>query len=156
MVVSVLFAHVSCVYDKNGGGVPMELRTEEIQHQDLDGRALRVFLKALEIAGGPRALVQRRHLTWVPSLLEAAYVIVLKEEYGKTEDQIASTLGITRNTLRLILRADPETVRRRLQEPAEETEEAKAHVAGGLAKLAYAALKGGEKIELLETLSQAS
>ena len=134
----------------------MELRTEEIQRQDLDGEAVRVFLKALEIAGGPRALVQRRHLTWVPSLLEAAYAIVLKEQYGKTEEEVASTLGLTRNTVRLIYRADPETVRRRLQETVEETEEAKAHIAGGLAKLAYTALKNGEKIELLEKLCQTS
>jgi len=129
----------------------MELKPEEIQRVDVDREAIRVFLKALEIAGGPRELVRRRHLTWVPSLLEASYAVVLREQ-GKTEEEIAATLGLTRPTVRLILRANPELVKRRLEEPLEG--EARAHVAGGLAQLAFSALKKGEKIDLLESLSE--
>jgi len=128
----------------------MKLKPEEIQRVDVDREAIRVFLKALEIAGGPRELVRRRHLTWVPSLLEASYAVVLREQ-GKTEE-IAAMLGLTRPTVRLILRADPGLVKRRLEEPLEE--EARAHVAGGLAQLAFSALKKGEKIELLESLAE--
>ncbi len=111
-----------------------------------------MFLKALEIAGGPRELIKRRHLTWVPSLLEAAYAVVLKER-GRTEEEIAAELGLTRPTVRLILRADPEQVRRRLEAPPP-GEEARAHVAGGLAKLAWQALRRGEDIGLLSALTR--
>jgi|Deesub1362A_J573_1020465.scaffolds.fasta_scaffold01116_6 probable regulatory domain-containing protein len=130
----------------------MELKPEEIQRVDVDREAIRVFLKALEIAGGPRELVRRRHLTWVPSLLEASYAVVLREQ-GKPEEEIAATLGLTRPTVKLILRADPGLVKRRLEESLG-GEEARAHVAGGLAQLAFSALKKGEKIELLESLSE--
>jgi predicted transcriptional regulator len=39
------------------------------QPPDIDQRALRVFLKAIELVGGPRQLVELRRLTWLPSLM---------------------------------------------------------------------------------------
>jgi predicted transcriptional regulator len=51
------------------------------QPPDIDQRALRVFLKAIELVGGPRQLVELRRLTWLPSLMEAAYAVVLAEEH---------------------------------------------------------------------------
>ena len=129
----------------------MELKASVIERVPPDQEALRVFLKALEIAGGPRELIKRRHLTWVPSLLEAAYAVVLKER-GRTEEEIAAEVGLTRPAVRLILRADPEQVKRRLAAPPP-GEEARAHVAGGLAKLAWQALRQGEEIELLSALT---
>lgn len=129
----------------------MELSQDEIKRQDLDAAALRVFLKAMEIAGGLRELVQRRNLTWVPSLLQASYAIVLREEYGKTEEEIASLLGTSRGTIRHILRADPDLVRRRLEESLD-SEETRTHIAGGLAKQAFMSLKSGEPIGLLANL----
>jgi len=130
----------------------VELREDEIRLETVDDEALRVFLKALEIAGGPRELVRKRHLTWVPSLLEASYIVVLKER-GRTEEEIAAWLGVTRQTVRLVAGADPDAVLKRLSKPTE-GEEARIHVAGGLAKLAWRALKRGEEVELLSALAR--
>ncbi len=122
--------------------MPVIIGEEEIKERDIDGRAIRVFLKALEILGGPRRLIELRNLTWVTSLMEAAYAIVLAEEAFKTEDEIAQFLGLTRQTVRNILRADPELVMMKLEGELKE-KSLKAHTAGGLAKLAYKEIKEG-------------
>ncbi len=109
------------------------------QVADLDGRAMRLFLKAIELLGGPRGLVERRRLTWLPSLMEAAYAVVLREEGNKTVDEIASFLGLSTAATRNILAASPEMVQERLEGELEQ--ERRSHVAGGLAKLAYMALR---------------
>ncbi|OAQ20839.1 bacterio-opsin activator [Thermosulfurimonas dismutans] len=122
--------------------MPIIIGESEIQERDLDARALRVFLKALELLGGPRKLIELRNLTWVTSLMEASYAVILAEEGLKTEDEIAAFLGLTRQTVRNILRADPELVMMKLEgELREKTP--KAHTAGGLAKLAYREIKEG-------------
>ena len=108
------------------------------QVHDLDQRAFRVFLKAIEVLGGPRSLIEHRRLTWLPSLMEAAYAVVLKEEGHKTADDIASFLGLSSAAVRNLLAAQPEAVAERLR--GELGEEQRVHVAGGLAKLAYRAL----------------
>ena len=118
------------------------LGAEEIKTQDIDALAIRVFLKALEIIGGPRKLILYRNLTWIPSLLEAAYAIVLANEYLKTEEEIAAFTGLTRQTVRNILRADAELVLKKLEGERQE-KRVKAHTAGGLAKLAYQEIKEG-------------
>lgn len=112
------------------------------QEKDYDTLALRVFLKALEIIGGPRKLFEYRNLTWVPSLMEACYAVVLKEEGMKTEDEIAEFIGITKQTVRNMLSADPELVLKKLEGELE-SKEIKVHTAGGLAKLAYREVKEG-------------
>ena len=118
------------------------LRPDEIQQYDIDTIAIRVFLKALEIIGGPRKLIELRNLTWITSLMEAAYAVVLADQSLKTEDEIAEFLGLTRQTVRNILRADPELVMQKLEgELREKTP--RAHTAGGLAKLAYKEIKEG-------------
>jgi len=109
---------------------------------DYDTLALRVFLKALEIIGGPRKLFEYRNLTWIPSLMEASYAVVLKEEGLKTEDEIAEFLGLTKQTVRNMLSADPELVLMKLQGELE-SKDVKVHTAGGLAKLAYREVKAG-------------
>lgn len=116
------------------------------QEVNIDELAMKVFLKALDIAGGPRKLIEHRNLTWVPSLIEASYAIVLHNEQKKTAAQIAQFLGITEQTARNILRADEEAVKKKIEEVGDD-EEIRAHVAGGLAKLAYKEIK--------ETLSEA-
>ena len=115
---------------------------QEIKTQDIDALAVRVFLKSLEMIGGPRKLILYRNLTWIPSLLEAAYSVVLANEYLKTESEIAEFLGLTRQTVRNILRADPELVIKKLEGELKE-KDLKAHTAGGLAKLAYQEIKEG-------------
>ncbi len=124
--------------------MPVIVGAEEIRERDLDALALRVFLKALEILGGPRKLIELRNLTWVTSLMEAAYAIVLAEEGFKTEDEIAAFLGLTRQTVRNILRADPELVRMKLEGELQDRTP-KAHTAGGLAKMAYREIKEGRE-----------
>lgn len=118
------------------------LGAEDIKEVDVDALAIRVFLKALEILGGPRKLIEYRNLTWVPSLIQASYAIVMARELMKTEDQIAEYLGLTRQTVRNILRADEELVLKKLEGELQE-KTPKAHTAGGLAKLAYKEIKEG-------------
>ncbi len=122
--------------------MPVVIGPQEIQEFDVDTLALRVFLKALEILGGPRKLIALRNLTWVTSLMEAAYAVVLAEDALKTEDDIAEFLGLTRQTVRNILRAEPELVLKKLEGELHE-KTPRAHTAGGLAKLAYEEIKQG-------------
>jgi probable regulatory domain-containing protein len=104
------------------------------QPVDVDRQALEVFLKAIELAGGPRGLIEHRRLTWLPSLMEAAYAVVLQEAHRWNVQAISRFLGLSTATVRLMLRASTEAVRERLQkaEPEEHT-----HIAGGLARLAW-------------------
>ncbi len=127
------------------------LKPDEIQYEDLDSLAVRVFLKALEILGGPRKLIEYRNLTWLPSLMSSSYAVVLHEEFHRTEDEIAEFLGLTRNTVRNMLRADVELVLKKLKGEIENPETApKEHTAGGLAKFAYREIKEGrDNIELI-------
>ncbi len=139
----------------------MILERSEIREPNIDGEALRVFLKAIDLAGGPQALAHKRNLTWLPSLLQASYMVVLAE-HGRIEDEIAQFLGLTRQTVRNALRADVEAVKKRLAQEglAEEEEESRTHIAGGLAKWAYQEIKAGREhipflAELLEEFSRA-
>jgi len=143
----------------------MILNEAEIKTPNIEGEALRVFLKTIDLVGGPRSLAQKRNLTWLPSLLEASYIVVLFE-HGKTESEIAEYLGITKQTVRNALKADIDVVKKKIQEEfqeefQEETEEdIKTHIAGGLAKWAYQEIKAGNEnipfiAELYEEFSKA-
>ena len=119
----------------------------------VDATAVRIFLKTLELVGGPRKLFEYRNLTWLPSLMEAAYVVALTREYGKTQQEVANELGLSSQTVRNILNANEEEVRKRVEQSEELARETHTHVAGGLAKLAYSRIKqGDEKISFLEEL----
>jgi probable regulatory domain-containing protein len=74
---------------------------------DLEQLVTRVFFRAIDLLGGLSKLTEFRTLTWLPSLARAAYVVVLREEYLRTEEEIAQKVGLTKNTVRSILRADP-------------------------------------------------
>ena len=110
--------------------------------------AERVFFKSIDLLGGLDKLAEYRTLTWLPSIARASFAIVLREEFLKTEDEIAQFLGITRNTVRQILRADPNLALYKIEHLDELTEEEKkqlkVHTAGGIAKLAYKLIKSGE------------
>ncbi|NPA15272.1 MAG: bacterio-opsin activator [Deferribacteres bacterium] len=128
------------------------LGADEIKEVDVDSLAIRVFLKALEILGGPRKLIEYRNLTWVPSLIQASYAVVLARELMKTEDEIAAFLGLTRQTVRNILRADEELVLKKLEGELKE-KTPRAHTAGGLAKLAYKEiLEGRDNLDLIVSI----
>jgi probable regulatory domain-containing protein len=113
------------------------------QPPDIDQRALRVFLKAIELVGGPRQLVELRRLTWLPSLMEAAYAVVLAEEHHRPAEEIARFLGVSSAAVRHLLRAPEAAVLERLR--GEEPSEHNVHIAGGLAKLALEALQREEE-----------
>ncbi len=134
------------------------LTPEEIREFDIDAMAIRVFLKSLELIGGPRKLIEYRNLTWIPSLMEASYAVVLRDVANKTEAEIAEFLGSTRQTVRNMLRAEPELVLKKLEGELEE-KTPRAHTAGGLAKLAYKEIKEGREnltmfLHLLQVASE--
>lgn len=110
--------------------------------------AERVFFKSIDLLGGLDKLAQYRTLTWLPSIARAAFAIVLREEYIKTEDYIAEYIGLSRNTVRQILRADPNLAIYKIKHidelTTEEKKELRVHTAGGIAKLAYKLIKEGE------------
>ncbi len=125
---------------------------------DVDAKAMRVFLKSIEILGGPRKLVEHRNLTWLPSLMAASYAIVYAKEKNYSAEHIASVLGVTKQTVQNMLRADPEAIKSKLDDVAgEKDEEKRTHTAGALAKLAYQEiLAGRDEINLaIEITKQA-
>lgn len=117
--------------------------------QDVENLVTRVFFKSVELLGGMSKLAEYRTLTWLPSLARASYVVVLKEQYIKTDEEIAQIVGLTKNTVRNILRADPELALRKIKSLEEmlkeESRELKVHTAGGIAKLAYREVKEGHE-----------
>jgi len=123
----------------------LEIKTNDYEIKYL---AERVFFKSIDLVGGLDNLAKYRNLTWLPSLARASFVIVLREEYLKTEDEIAQFVGITRTTVRQILRADPNLALYKIQHldelSEEEKKQLKVHTAGGIAKLAYKLVKAGE------------
>ncbi len=121
---------------------------KEAKGVEVDELAERVFLKAIEIVGGLKELVEFRNLTWLPSLAKASYAIVYREESGLTAEEIAEKLGMSKQSVRNILSADPEEVKKLIKGEEREISE---HKAGGLAKLAYIKLK--ERGELERTTS---
>lgn len=118
--------------------------------ESVDDMAFKVFIKSLEILGGPRKLVEYRNLTWVPSLMAAAYAVVLHDK-GKTAEEIAEFLGMTKQTIKRMLSADPEEVMAKLRGEELEKDE---HTAGGIAKEAWRRLKTGEDINIALSSTQ--
>ena len=117
--------------------------------QDVDRRALTLFLKTLDIIGGPRQLFTYRNLTWLPSLMEAAYVVTYAANGAKTAAEIAQELGLARQTVRNILAADPEKVQARLATTTTKPgTPLRTHVAGGLVKLAQQALQRAARLQV--------
>ncbi len=129
----------------------MEVIGKPVKDKSIDVLAERIFHESIRILGGLKNLVEYRNLTWLPSLAEAAYVVALKNEAIKTNREIAEYLGITEQTVKNILSADEESVKAYLEGERREKE----HIAGGLAKLAYRAIREkrdnlDERIEAME------
>ena len=125
----------------------MKVLTEPVHtsEESIDELAFKVFIKAIELLGGPRKLVEYRNLTWVPSLMAASYAVVLKDKKMMTYDEIASFIGVSTATVKRMLSADPEAVMKKIRGELEELDE---HVAGGLAKEAWERIKAGEDIHI--------
>ncbi len=120
----------------------MEVITKPVS-TSIDEMAEQVFTESIALLGGLRKLVEYRNLTWLPSLAEAAYVVVLRNEAMKSYAEIARELGITEQTVRNIATAKEERVKAYLAGEVEKPDE---HIAGGLAKLAYQKLKREERL----------
>ncbi|MGB9607729.1 MAG: bacterio-opsin activator, partial [bacterium] len=125
---------------------------------DLEVVAGRVFLKTIDLLGGLQKLAEYRALTWLPSLARASLAIVLREEFMKTEDEIAKFVGLTRNAVRNILRANPELAQKRLKEmeemSPEDKKEMRVHIAGAFVKLAYKEIKEGKEASILQRFAE--
>ena len=123
----------------------------KINDNEVKYLAERVFFKSIDLLGGLNKLAEYRTLTWLPSIARASFAIVLKEEFLKTEDEIAEFIGISRNTVRQILRADPNLALYKIEHmdelTSEEKKQLKVHTAGGITKLAYKYVKAGEDSE---------
>lgn len=115
---------------------------------DVEKMAEKVFWEAIKMLGGLKKLVEYRNLTWLPSLAEASYVVVLKNEAMKTYSEIARILGITEQTVKNIATADEREVRKYIEGELEERP--KEHIAGGIAKLAYKKLKEEGRLDTEE------
>lgn len=108
-----------------------------------DELSMKIFNKAIEILGGPREIITYKRLTWLASIFESAMVLVLKEVFNKTTDEIAQELGISSATVRNILKADSQKITEYLEKKFKEetTEDENIHIAGGLAKKAFEVLR---------------
>ncbi|WP_457642265.1 bacterio-opsin activator [Persephonella sp.] len=131
----------------------IQLTAPPVNEYDLEHLVGRVFFKAIDLLGGLHKLAEYRTLTWLPSLARASFAIVLREEYLKTEEEIAEIVGLTRNTVRNILRADPNAALFKIEHMEELTKEEKkelrVHTAGGIAKLAYKLVKEGQESQTI-------
>jgi len=121
----------------------------------LDFMAMRLFAKIIKLLGGPRKMIELRRVTWLPSLMEAVYVVLLHEIERKTAKEIAAALGLTPQTVQNILRAKPEFARKRLEalmsgELESADEETRTHMAGALAKLAYEEMRTQQEASEVE------
>jgi len=125
----------------------MEVIDKAVRDIDIDTMAEQVFQESINILGGLRKLIEYRNLTWLPSLAEAAYAVVMKEELMKTHKEIAFDLGLAPQTVQNILRADAKEVERFIKGEIEKVDE---HKAGGIAKLAYERVKREKRITLKE------
>ncbi len=131
----------------------IEIGAPVVSETEVENLVSRVFFKAIELLGGISKLAEFRTLTWLPSLARASFVVVLKEEYMKSDEEIAYKVGLTKNTVRNILRADPELALQKIRAMEElideEKRELKFHTAGGIAKLAYKEVKEGREAQTL-------
>ena len=117
-----------------------------------DEKVLSILMEALNVLGGPRKIIEFRNLTWIPSIIKAGYALLLKEA-GKTHEEIAKELGVTKATVDRMLRADPEDVMKKISGELVE-EKIDEHVAGGLAKIGYKQLKEKQIKQEIEHYSE--
>ncbi|MEN2994183.1 MAG: hypothetical protein ABDH19_02395 [Thermodesulfovibrio sp.] len=123
----------------------IEVKPYKDESSDIEEKTKKIFFKTIELLGGIRKLAEYRSLTWLPALARASYVVVLKEDFFKTDEEIAKIVGITKNTVKVILQSSPEIALKKIKELEEGIEKAekqlKIHTAGAIARLAYKELK---------------
>lgn len=107
-----------------------------VRKYDVDKIAKQVFDEAINLLGGLRKIMEYKNLTWLPSLAEASYVIVLKNESLLTSREIAEELGLSIQAVNNILRAEEIN-----EVNINELKEVSSHKAGSIVKLAYKRIK---------------
>ncbi len=120
---------------------------ERLTQEELEQLVDRVFFKVIDLVGGIKKLAEFRSLTWLPSLARAVYTVILKNEYLKSDEEISKKLGLATNTVKTMLRANPEAAIIKIKQMEEEKElkkDLRIHTAGALAKLAYNLVKEGK------------
>lgn len=130
----------------------MEIKPPTDIEKKRDEKVLGILMEVLNVLGGPRKIVEFRNLTWIPSIIKAGYALLLKEA-GKTHEEIAKELGVTKATVDRMLRADPDEVMRKVSGELVE-EKIDEHIAGGLAKIGYKQLKEKAIREEIEHYSE--
>ena len=123
------------------------MTTTQHRPSDVDDKAMRVFMKSLELAGGVGDLVKSGAHSYLPALLESSYVMVLKNEKHQPNEEIADYLGISTGAVSDILEAPTEGALIRLTHPSMEEDSPPdfGTVAGGLAKSAYQVIRREEQ-----------
>ncbi|KUK24036.1 MAG: hypothetical protein XD58_1972 [Thermotoga sp. 50_1627] len=91
----------------------LEPRPSNTEKQ-IEQLATKVLLKSIELLGGLTKIAQHRNLTWLASLARACIALVLREEYMKSEKEIAEYLGVSTASVRNMLRASVDVVKKRL------------------------------------------
>lgn len=119
--------------------------TAQHKPSDVDDKAMRVFVKSLELAGGIGDLVKTGTHAILPALLESSYVIVLKNEKHQANDEIADYIGISTGEVSEILEAPTEGAAIRFTQSSDEDIPEIGNAAGGLAKSAYQVIRREEQ-----------
>ncbi len=99
---------------------------------------LDLFLAAVDAAGGLERLVREHRLMWLPSLMQAAFIVSQQENEHRTLEDIADDLGIPRDLVESVLSAPLDTGAADLERTPGDAFEW-SHIAGGIAKRAHAA-----------------
>lgn len=123
----------------------IEVKGVSAPEEEIEKLATKVFFKAIDLLGGLSKLAEFRSLTWLPALARASLAVVMKEEYMKTEKEIAERLGMGTVSVRNMLRADSNAAMEKVRNIAEMAEDErkglKVHTAGGIAKVAFKIVK---------------
>ncbi len=124
-----------------------------------DARVWQVVTTAVDELGGLCEWMQRRELGILPAVIEAGYVLVLKEEQHRSETEIAAALGISSGTVASVFAAPTTDEPARLgqaQSDAEQCDPERSadpltthlepgQLAGAIAKFAYSVLQRRER-----------
>lgn len=109
-----------------------------------DARILQLFGESIESLGGLKGLTEMRRLDWLTELMESAYVLVLRDQEQKSDDDIADASGLSTGAVNAILDASSEGALVRLLEepPADRLD--REYTAGGITKFVYKNMRQAE------------
>lgn len=130
--------------------------------KDTERRVMQILNTLLDNLGGMSNLMVHHKLDLLPSLVEAAYILVLQEEEHRDPEQIASTLEVSRGAVESVLSAPMSDHPARALESGSDVAEFQPHaepewsgmpetnqldpetVAGAIAKFAYSVVQRQE------------